>query len=129
MQDAQSSWSFDIRLLQDATNGQALSTLGLGLFRDRGLVDSLGLHPGKLANFLAQMERGYNKNPYHNSLHTALVLQVSRSLYASKSQQDLCVQSRCIPNVETMVMTLAEGLQPCLTSMPRLSRLGIHLVP
>ena len=43
-----------------------------------GLVDSLGLHFDKLANFLEQMELGYIRNPYHNGMHTALVLQVRR---------------------------------------------------
>ena len=63
--------------LQSASKGQALTALALTFFKDMGLVEALHLHPGKLKNFLGHMERGYINNPYHNSIHTALVLQVS----------------------------------------------------
>ena len=78
LQEARRSWSFDIRLLQSATAGHALSCLALDLFQEMGLVESLGLHPDKLANFLEHMERGCLPNPYHSGMHTALVLQVRR---------------------------------------------------
>ena len=78
LQEARSSWLFDIKLLQSATHGHALSCLALDLFQEMGLVKTLGLHSDKLANFLEHMECRCLYNPYHNSMHTALVLQVRR---------------------------------------------------
>ena len=65
-----------MRVLQQATDGRALSSLALDLFREMGLVETLGLHLDKLTQFLEQMERGHILNPYHNAMRTALVLQV-----------------------------------------------------
>lgn len=83
LQEARSSWSFDIRRLHLATDGHALSCLALDLFQEMGLVESLGLHFDKLVSFLECMERGYIQNPYHNGLHTAMVLQVRQILLGS----------------------------------------------
>ncbi|KAK9817484.1 hypothetical protein WJX74_002907 [Apatococcus lobatus] len=75
LKEARSSWGFDMRGLQQATDGRVLSALALDLFQEMGLVESLGLQLDKLTSFLEQMDRGYILNPYHNATHTACVLQ------------------------------------------------------
>ena len=39
------------------------------------LIDKFHLDEVKLANFLMKVEEGYPKNPYHNRIHAADVLQ------------------------------------------------------
>jgi hypothetical protein len=75
------SWQLDTLALADVTRNKPLSTLGVHLFSQLGLVEHFGLDQEKLSNFLVEIENGYDDaNPYHNRSHAAAVM---HAMYAS----------------------------------------------
>lgn len=68
-------WQFDAFQLDKASNGRPLSALGFFLFKRFNLIDVFQLDENKLVQFLLLIEDGYPKNPYHNRIHAADVLQ------------------------------------------------------
>ena len=69
MQEAESSWTFDIFGFADATTGYSLSLLFCHLVSRAGLVQELGIDEAKLIHYARRIEKGYvSTNPYHNRL-------------------------------------------------------------
>jgi hypothetical protein len=81
LQQAFTGWQFDALTLAEMTNNQPLSTLGMYIFENLGLIRRLGLDTGKLNSFFLAVESGYDHaNPYHNRAHAASVLHVMHAL-------------------------------------------------
>lgn len=81
LREAAGSWQFDAFALAEASANQPLSTLGLHLFKQLGLVERFDLSESKLHHFLKDIELGYEEaNPYHNHLHAASVLHVTHAI-------------------------------------------------
>ncbi|XP_076069580.1 dual specificity calcium/calmodulin-dependent 3',5'-cyclic nucleotide phosphodiesterase 1A-like isoform X6 [Oratosquilla oratoria] len=70
-------WNFDVFLLQEASNNTPLRCLAYELLNRYGLLHKFKIPPATLESFLNQIEAGYckYKNPYHNNVHAADVLQ------------------------------------------------------
>eukprot|EP00128_Syssomonas_multiformis_P005224 Colp12_sorted_trinity150504_noHs@22401 len=69
---------FDIFKWTDLCNGRPLSQLAFALFEQNGLIQLFNIDTVKFENFLTQIENGYHaRNPYHNAIHAADVLQFS----------------------------------------------------
>ncbi|KAF2357625.1 3'5'-cyclic nucleotide phosphodiesterase N-terminal [Trinorchestia longiramus] len=70
-------WDFDVFLLQETSNNTPLRCMSYELLNRYGLLHKFKVPPASLEAFLQQMEAGYNKfkNPYHNNVHAADVLQ------------------------------------------------------
>jgi len=72
------NWNFDIFELDKECAGNTLVTLGYHLFESTGLLEEFSISPAALKNFLMGIQAGYRpKNPYHNQLHGADVLQAT----------------------------------------------------
>jgi cAMP-specific phosphodiesterase 4/calcium/calmodulin-dependent 3',5'-cyclic nucleotide phosphodiesterase len=81
LQDAFNGWNFDGVELAEITGNKPLSTLGMYLFEETGLVTGLDLDAKKLKNFLVALENGYDDtNPYHNRAHAASVMHAMYAL-------------------------------------------------
>ncbi|KAK9833209.1 hypothetical protein WJX74_010496 [Apatococcus lobatus] len=84
LQDADTSWEFDVFALAESSSNRPLSTLGFFLITRSGLAKEQGLDEEKLASVLFTLEDGYQQNnPYHNRTHAAGVLQIMHLLLAS----------------------------------------------
>ncbi|KAL6760116.1 3',5'-cyclic-nucleotide phosphodiesterase [Haematococcus lacustris] len=68
-------WQFDAFKLSEVSGGRPLSLLSFALFKRCDIVTKWQLHEHKLVKFLMKIEDGYPKNPYHNRVHAADVLQ------------------------------------------------------
>ncbi|XP_045604256.1 dual specificity calcium/calmodulin-dependent 3',5'-cyclic nucleotide phosphodiesterase 1A isoform X3 [Procambarus clarkii] len=70
-------WRFDVWKLQEASNNTPLRCLAYELLNRYGLLHKFKMPPATLETFLTQVETGYckYKNPYHNNVHAADVLQ------------------------------------------------------
>jgi hypothetical protein len=80
LSESLTTWQLDTLALSKATNNKPLSTLGLYLFDQLGLIQNCDLDQEKLVNFFAEIERGYDDaNAYHNRSHAASVM---HSMYA-----------------------------------------------
>ncbi len=67
VQDAESSWQFDIFGYADATPGTSLSMLTYHLMKQTGIIGEFHLDQNKLCRYLQKVESGYDaQNPYHN---------------------------------------------------------------
>ena len=77
------AWDFNAFELGRCTNDHALVFLGHHVFREVGLMDSLGLSRATLLTFLQRVENSYKANPYHNRTHAADVLQASLWILSS----------------------------------------------
>jgi len=78
---AYSSWQFDSLELSAMTHGRPLSTLGVYLFEQTGLVQHFDLDREKLNRFFLEIEQGYDdSNPYHNCAHAASVMHLMHAL-------------------------------------------------
>ena len=67
VQDAESSWQFDIFGFAEASPGSCLSLLMFHLMKQTGMVQEFRLDENKLCHFLQKIESGYDSaNPYHN---------------------------------------------------------------
>ncbi|KAK9825726.1 hypothetical protein WJX74_001516 [Apatococcus lobatus] len=80
LQEASTSWTFDIFSLAASTNNMPMSTLAFYLIKGSGLVESLSISEHRLATFLCRVEAGYVDNPYHSRVHAAGVLQMMHLL-------------------------------------------------
>ncbi|CAF3644230.1 unnamed protein product [Rotaria socialis] len=72
-------WTFDVFSVNEFTNGQSLRYVGFELMQRYNLPNKLHISMTALQSFLEQMENGYSKykNPYHNLIHAADVLQTT----------------------------------------------------
>ncbi|KAB7495468.1 Calcium/calmodulin-dependent 3',5'-cyclic nucleotide phosphodiesterase 1C, partial [Armadillidium nasatum] len=70
-------WNFNLWLLHDVSANTPLRCLGYEFLNRYGLLHKFKVPPASLENFLSQVEAGYckYKNPYHNNIHAADVLQ------------------------------------------------------
>ncbi|KAK4301693.1 hypothetical protein Pmani_026178 [Petrolisthes manimaculis] len=70
-------WNFDVWQLQETSNNTPLRCLAYELLNRYGLLHKFKMPPATLETFLTQVEAGYckYKNPYHNNVHAADVLQ------------------------------------------------------
>ncbi|XP_050714060.1 dual specificity calcium/calmodulin-dependent 3',5'-cyclic nucleotide phosphodiesterase 1A-like isoform X3 [Eriocheir sinensis] len=70
-------WNFDVWKLQEASANTPLRCLAYELLNRYGLLHKFKMPPATLETFLTQVESGYckYKNPYHNNVHAADVLQ------------------------------------------------------
>ncbi|CAF1425751.1 unnamed protein product [Adineta steineri] len=77
IQQTINEWTFDVFSVNEFTNGQCLRYVGFELMQRYNLPNKLRIPVTALQNFLEQMEMGYSKyrNPYHNLIHAADVLQ------------------------------------------------------
>lgn len=69
-----SSWDFDIFDLHEATNGHALTAIGLNLFERFHLFERFNLSRKVLVATFMEIETQYLDQPYHNKIHAADVL-------------------------------------------------------
>lgn len=76
--DKESTWTFDIIQLEEATNKRPLVYLGLKTFARFGVCEFLGIEEAVLVRWLQVIEENYHsENHYHNSTHAADVLHAS----------------------------------------------------
>ncbi|KAK9837615.1 hypothetical protein WJX74_001448 [Apatococcus lobatus] len=87
LQEASSSWEFDMFRLADQTD-RPLSTLGFFLIKNAGLLDLFGLSEEVLSRWLRSIEQGYPWNSYHNRVHAASVLQMMHMLIHAGLMED-----------------------------------------
>eukprot|EP00298_Acanthocystis_sp_HF-20_P016657 c21545_g2_i1.p1 GENE.c21545_g2_i1~~c21545_g2_i1.p1 ORF type:complete len:326 (+),score=128.77 c21545_g2_i1:51-1028(+) len=67
--------NFDVFALHEKSGGKALSVLAVHLFHHFNLFNALNLNQQRVTRFWVQIETGYQKVPYHASVHAADVLQ------------------------------------------------------
>ena len=65
------NWGLDVVDVDERTGGHALSLLFPLLMRRHGLFDDLEIDVPSLSRFIAEVERRYGANPYHNRMHAA----------------------------------------------------------
>ncbi|XP_066966855.1 dual specificity calcium/calmodulin-dependent 3',5'-cyclic nucleotide phosphodiesterase 1A-like isoform X2 [Macrobrachium rosenbergii] len=70
-------WDFNVWSLHEASTNTPLRCLSYELLNRYGLLHKFKMPPATLETFLTQVENGYQKfkNPYHNNVHAADVLQ------------------------------------------------------
>lgn len=70
-------WSFNVFVVNEASEGHALKYVGYELLRRHDLIGKFKINVQVLENFLGRLEQGYSKysNPYHNLVHAADVAQ------------------------------------------------------
>lgn len=73
-------WNFDVFTLDKITGGQTLFLTGYTLFMKYDLLNKFEIKENILINFLREVQSGYHKNPYHNSMHAADVAQVLHAI-------------------------------------------------
>jgi cAMP-specific phosphodiesterase 4/calcium/calmodulin-dependent 3',5'-cyclic nucleotide phosphodiesterase len=79
--DALDSWQLDTLALAAVTDNRPLSTLGMHLFDNLGLIEHYELDSEKLLNFFVEIERGYDDAVgYHNRSHAAGVMHAMYAL-------------------------------------------------
>jgi len=90
------AWQLDTLALSEATNNKPLSTLGVYLFDQLGLTQDLNLDRGKLVDFFAEIERGYDDaNAYHNRSHAASVMHSMYTLVEHGGIGRICGAALC----------------------------------
>ncbi|CAF2048768.1 unnamed protein product [Rotaria magnacalcarata] len=87
IQQTINEWTFDVFSVNEFTNGQCLRYVGFELMQRYNLPNKLHVSINALHNFLEQMESGYSKhrNPYHNLIHAADVLQTTYQIIYNSS--------------------------------------------
>lgn len=70
-------WNFDMFEVDKITEGNPLLLITITLFHKYDFLHKFNIDPVKLKNFVTEIEAGYEKNPYHNSLHAADVLRTA----------------------------------------------------
>eukprot|EP00899_Mesostigma_viride_P018969 jgi/Mesvir1/27073/Mv20765-RA.2 len=65
------SWNFDVLELDAAAGEMTIPLVGYSLFFRSGFILEFDINEQKLANFLSEISRGMNNNPYHNAAHIA----------------------------------------------------------
>ncbi|KAK7080217.1 Calcium/calmodulin-dependent 3',5'-cyclic nucleotide phosphodiesterase 1C [Halocaridina rubra] len=70
-------WDFNVWRLHEVSTNTPLRCLSYELLNRYGLLHKFKMPPATLETFLTQVESGYQKykNPYHNNVHAADVLQ------------------------------------------------------
>ena len=68
------SWEWDVDVFDELSGGCCLSFLFIHLLESNGLIVELELDRKRLSHFMADCERQYGSNPYHNRCHGADVL-------------------------------------------------------
>lgn len=78
-------WSFEVFAMNDCSEGQALRYLGFELFQKFNILSKFKIQNLVMQNFLEAVEAGYSKykNPYHNLVHAADVLQTTYNIINS----------------------------------------------
>ncbi len=66
MQEAGSSWQFDIFAFAQETPGNTLSMLAMHFFHQSGLVKHYQMYEQQLCKWVQRIESGYGNHPYHN---------------------------------------------------------------
>ncbi|DBA83083.1 TPA: hypothetical protein ACH3X2_006613 [Trebouxia sp. C0005] len=81
LQDAGSSWQFDIFAFAEETPGNTLSLLAMHFFQQSGVLKHYTTSERHFWRWVQRIESGYvASNPYHNSVHVASVLQMAHML-------------------------------------------------
>jgi hypothetical protein len=80
LEQSMSAWNFDVFELNKLSDFHPVLTLGMHVFQTHPslsvFVEENAIDLGKVFNFLIEVERGYDwRNPYHNAIHSADVLQ------------------------------------------------------
>lgn len=72
-------WNFDMFNFSKTSKGTPLKYLGYHILQTMGCLHKYKIPPTLLETLLGHLEAGYvrNKNPYHNNLHAADVLQTT----------------------------------------------------
>jgi cAMP-specific phosphodiesterase 4 len=82
-------WDFNMFQLAELTKGRPLFFIAYSLFNRYDLIRKFSIDETKLKRFLTIIEDGYDsKNPYHNSIHAADVLQ-TLNCFISKGKMDI----------------------------------------
>jgi len=85
------SWDqFDIFALDLETKGHALSMLCYHLLDRYNIFEKLKISRHQFANYLKEIEEGYNDVPYHNKVHAADVLHATHFFCQSPVLEKLC---------------------------------------
>lgn len=74
--DGLHEWDFNIFALEPYTKSH-LRVITMACMAELNLSDHIDFDDSKLENFLNEIEKSYNDNPYHNSLHAADVVQTT----------------------------------------------------
>jgi hypothetical protein len=69
------AWHWDVWTLKDVDNGKPLQVMGMFIFSEWDLFNSLDLDKELFANWLFFVQSLYPDNEYHNATHAADVLQ------------------------------------------------------
>jgi high affinity cAMP-specific and IBMX-insensitive 3',5'-cyclic phosphodiesterase 8 len=73
--ETETTWNFDIILLERLTHSRPLVTLGFKIFNRFDVCEFLKIEETVLVNWLTLIETNYRQsNPYHNSTHAGDVL-------------------------------------------------------
>lgn len=69
-------WEFNVFEIGELTHGRPLFFVSFALFTRHDLIRKYNINEAKLRRFLTVIEEGYDaRNPYHNSIHAADVVQ------------------------------------------------------
>ena len=74
--DGLHEWDFNIFALEPYTKSY-LRVITMTCMMELNVLDHIDFDEPKLENFLTEIEKSYNDNPYHNSLHAADVVQTT----------------------------------------------------
>lgn len=83
LEDAFENWQMDAWAINRASGNKPLSTLGSYLFQRHGLIEHFDIDKDCLANFLVEIEQGYDDGesvPYHNRVHATSVVHLTHML-------------------------------------------------
>lgn len=71
------NWNFEVFQMNEVSDGQALRHIGFELMQKFNILSKFKIQNLVMQNFLEAVEAGYSKykNPYHNLVHAADVLQ------------------------------------------------------
>jgi high affinity cAMP-specific and IBMX-insensitive 3',5'-cyclic phosphodiesterase 8 len=85
-----STWNYDIILLEASSHFQPLYYIGMQIFDEFSVGETLMTSDATIASWLKLMEKNYkHSNTYHNSTHAADVLQGTAYLIRSLQQNAL----------------------------------------
>ena len=100
-------WNFNTFFISNCTNDFPLQVIGAYSIKRFGLDDAFQIPEGRLNAFLLELESGYYKNPYHNSIHAADVMCSTVFLLESSSLIDSITSLELLAN---LVSALAHDL-------------------
>jgi len=76
MFDKVDEWNFDVFTLSELTEGNTLFITTYTLFHKYDFLTKFKVPEEVLVAFLREVQNGYKTNPYHNSMHSADVVQI-----------------------------------------------------